>query len=600
VAEAKKKIIKAVNTKKVVNPAKTTKPIKKSVPVKKNSATIKKSTHQVKPVVKKDETRHKTKSVSKKTETKMNIPLVAIGAILLIGALILTLNGTSLDNTTDSTTDYTGDVATIDLYIMSQCPYGTQAEDSILPLKKTFGDALDINLEYISTDLGDGTFRSLHGQPETDENIVQLCIIENNPDKAFDFILCRNKNIRNANWKTCAEANGIETSQIQTCFDGEEGKDLLRVSLAKAEAIGAGASPTIVIDGSRYSGGRDAATLTRTICGIIPEHDVCVKVPKPVEIQFTVIGDKRCTEPSCDTSQVIDVTKQLFAGAKVTKIDYNSDEGKKLYDTLGLTYLPAYIFDSAVENGESFEQIKTALVQVGNLWYIVPEATMSVFDPKAEICDNGQDDNGNGIIDCEDSDCAGKLECREEVSATVDLFVMSQCPYGVLAEQNMKAVLDSFGDEITYNINFIASESNGVFSSLHGQAEVDEDMRQVCIAKNNPNEFVDYVLCIAANYRNAGSIWESCATSNGIDTSVINTCFADEGTKLLKDNIQMGNQLNIGSSPTFMINNRYMFGGAQPADYIQAQICTKNPDLTGCSDIIVSTDVSQATATGGC
>ncbi|MEL7145510.1 MAG: hypothetical protein AAFO69_04010, partial [Bacteroidota bacterium] len=41
-------------------------------------------------------------------------------------------------------------------------------------------------------------------------------------------------------------------------------------------------------------------------------------------------------------------------------------------------------------------------------------ATPPVFP---EICDNGLDDDGDGLVDCEDPDCAGKTECG--VSATV-------------------------------------------------------------------------------------------------------------------------------------------------------------------------------------
>ncbi|MBU4246166.1 MAG: GILT family protein, partial [Nanoarchaeota archaeon] len=66
----------------------------------------------------------------------------------------------------------------------------------------------------------------------------------------------------------------------------------------------------------------------------------------------------------------------------------------------------------------------------------------------------------------------------------VQLFVMSQCPYGVQAENAIKPVLDTLKDKISFELRFIANQkADGTFSSLHGQAEVDENVRQLCAAK---------------------------------------------------------------------------------------------------------------------
>jgi len=93
----------------------------------------------------------------------------------------------------------------------------------------------------------------------------------------------------------------------------------------------------------------------------------------------------------------------------------------------------------------------------------------------------------------------------------VQLFVMSQCPYGVQAENAIKPVLDALKDKISFELRFIAnSDGKGGFTSLHGQAEVDENIRQVCAAKYAPDTYMDYVICRNKNYRSTE--WESCAT----------------------------------------------------------------------------------------
>ncbi|MBN2529975.1 MAG: hypothetical protein JXR76_26530 [Deltaproteobacteria bacterium] len=52
------------------------------------------------------------------------------------------------------------------------------------------------------------------------------------------------------------------------------------------------------------------------------------------------------------------------------------------------------------------------------------------FDPAAEICDNQMDDTGNGQVDCDDITCEGTLICRPQSSKSLEVFVMSQCPFG--------------------------------------------------------------------------------------------------------------------------------------------------------------------------
>ncbi|MBW3018628.1 hypothetical protein KY329_00385, partial [Candidatus Woesearchaeota archaeon] len=54
--------------------------------------------------------------------------------------------------------------ARIDLYVMSQCPYGIQAENAMPDVKEKLGEALELNIEYIGAEK-DGAFASLHGQP---------------------------------------------------------------------------------------------------------------------------------------------------------------------------------------------------------------------------------------------------------------------------------------------------------------------------------------------------------------------------------------------------------------------------------------------------
>ena len=155
----------------------------------------------------------------------------------------------------------------------------------------------------------------------------------------------------------------------------------------------------------------------------------------------------------------------------------------------------------------------------------------------------------------------------------VDLFVMSQCPYGVLAEQSFGPVLKLFKERIDFNLYFIASETNNVFTSLHGQAEVDEDIRQVCAIKYYPDKYLDYVLCVDKDYKNVGTVWEKCATDNGLDKEKIKSCWqGTEGKELFKKNIEVGNKLKVSGSPTIYVND-VPYQGGRSSDEFKEGIC---------------------------
>lgn len=163
----------------------------------------------------------------------------------------------------------------------------------------------------------------------------------------------------------------------------------------------------------------------------------------------------------------------------------------------------------------------------------------------------------------------------------VQLFVMSQCPYGIQAENAMKPVLDALSGKISFELKFIANENaDGTFSSLHGQAEVDEDKRQAC-AMNVYLNYMDYVICRNANINND---WQSCATRNGMNVEVIRACSeGKEGDGLLSSNIKLGNEIGVSSSPTILINSKQYPGQRTPDAFLGAICSAFNNPPANCS-----------------
>ncbi|MEK6817071.1 MAG: hypothetical protein AABY09_05630 [Nanoarchaeota archaeon] len=153
----------------------------------------------------------------------------------------------------------------------------------------------------------------------------------------------------------------------------------------------------------------------------------------------------------------------------------------------------------------------------------------------------------------------------------LDFYVMSQCPYGVQVETGVDPVLRKLGNAVDYNVHFIGSANGGAFQSLHGQPEVDEDMRQVCIMKHSPDKYVDYLACVNKNIAAVASNWEGCAKGSGVDVEAVNACFAgQEGKDLLAASFKASDDAGASGSPTIFVNGKPYQSGRDALSFQRA------------------------------
>jgi len=523
--------------------------------------------------IKEDSAESITKPKESMTKTKsffIGKHLIAsIAIILCVGALCgfygyneLGFNPTGQVILSNNNTVDTSGKPLVELFVMSQCPYGTQAEDALIPVIQSFENKIDFKLNFIASE-SDSGFSSLHGQPEVNEDIRQVCIAEKySQEKLFDYLTCVNQDITNveSNWKTCAEQSGIDVSAIESCSTGEEGKNLLKENIKRSNELMIGSSPSYYINNEPYSGGRASLDLTRTFCSFV-EAEVCSTLPEETEVNLFVVNDPECVQ--CDADTIIAQLQSLFPNLNTTKIDFTSDKGKEMLDKFQAETVPFFYFDSTATEHYNWDQFSYYTQENDGLYSLNYLGT--------------------------------KFFNRTVKENHIDLFVMSQCPYGTLAETNMKEVAEAIPD-MTYNLYFIASETETGFDSLHGQVEVNEDIRQTCIIKNDRTKLLDYQACVNEDIANVEGNWKACAIKTGIDVSTIESCSTgEEGKQLLSDSIKETNSLGIGSSPTFIVNGQILFRAGSP-EGIKEVLCSYN-DLVGCDQILTG---STTTTSGSC
>jgi hypothetical protein len=174
----------------------------------------------------------------------------------------------------------------IDFFVMSYCPYGNQAEEAIAPVFTKLGEHADFNPRYViySNYRGGGPtycldeedlYCSMHGIQELNQNLREACVNEEyGMQEWFDFALAANAECTYQNvdqcWTGVAEDLDLDTEKIQDCFD-ERAEEIAAEELRLTQAYSVTGSPTVFIDGEKYSGSRTAAGFAAALCAAFDE-----------------------------------------------------------------------------------------------------------------------------------------------------------------------------------------------------------------------------------------------------------------------------------------------------------------------------------------
>lgn len=158
-----------------------------------------------------------------------------------------------------------------DLYIMSYCPYGLQAQKWYLEVMSKLSKVADINIKWVPY--------VMHEQKEADENVVQYCVQKEQKDKYLSYLQCflkeDNKN------EACRKESKIDEKKLTSCIDktkkefnvdekmADKTKQFPDFDIDKEEATKAWVqwSPSFVVNGILVDKiGRDAKSYADAIC----------------------------------------------------------------------------------------------------------------------------------------------------------------------------------------------------------------------------------------------------------------------------------------------------------------------------------------------
>ncbi|MFH0923208.1 MAG: thioredoxin domain-containing protein, partial [Candidatus Falkowbacteria bacterium] len=167
----------------------------------------------------------------------------------------------------------------------------------------------------------------------------------------------------------------------------------------------------------------------------------------------------------------------------------------------------------------------------------------------------------------------------------VEVFVMSHCPYGTQIEKGILPVVEALGDKIDFQLKFCDY-------AMHGEVELNEQLRQYCVQQEEPEKLIAYLSCFLKDGKH-----EPCLTEAGINNTKLQACVLDTDqqykvTEKFNDKSTWNKDRNGDPAyPTFDVNktdtNKYGISGS-PGLVINGQKIQSNRDPASLLNVICS------------
>ncbi len=166
----------------------------------------------------------------------------------------------------------------LEAFVVSYCPYGIQMQRILVPVHEALGDSVDIIIRYMG-EVVNGKVTAMHGDEESQENLKQICLREEQPDKFWDYISCFMK--AQGQSEACSEEVSVDTDKLDECMtDPDKGVKYAQVDFDAQNTYAVTGSPSLFLNGEIVSefnfGGRTAeAVKTMVCCGMDKEAKEC-------------------------------------------------------------------------------------------------------------------------------------------------------------------------------------------------------------------------------------------------------------------------------------------------------------------------------------
>lgn len=187
-------------------------------------------------------------------------------------------------------------------------------------------------------------------------------------------------------------------------------------------------------------------------------------------------------------------------------------------------------------------------------------------------------------------------EMSKSPTPVLEAYVVSGCPYGLQMQRIFAEIVDKIPKAMeNLKIRYMGSVVDGKVTSMHGDSEAQENLRQICLREEQSDKYWNYVGCYMKEGNTAG-----CLNISEVNTTSLDDCMSDssKGVVYAEEDFELNKKYEVTGSPTLIMNggraSEFNFGG-RTADAVKSLLCcgfSAEPDF--CSD-----EVSKDSASAG-
>src|SRR3989344_238781 len=256
-------------------------------------------------------------------------------------------------------------------------------------------------------------------------------------------------------------------------------------------------------------------------------------------IKIQVLTDEKCE--NCKPDDILVSLRRVMPTISVSKIDSNSDEGKKIIGDFGIKSLPAFIFSENIEKASFFGQFQPLFEKKNNL-YVMKNEAAGIKAGKFI-----------GLPEISDSDIKiGPTDAKVKIVEFSDF----QCPFCKAFHPSIKKVIEEYREEVLYVYKHLPL-------SFHSQAE-NAALASECA--NEQNKFLAYADKLFEEQDNWGKSegtqnFKTYASQIKLNTLQFNQCLDSKKyqEKINKD-IKEAANFGVSGTPGTFINDRFESG----------------------------------------
>jgi len=163
------------------------------------------------------------------------------------------------------------DNPSFEAYIVARCPYGLQMQRAMAEaVKEQPALAQYMKVRYMGSVTSDGkNITAMHGEAEAKENLRQICIREEQPNKYWEYASCQMK--AGGTEVACEKSTGVDSAKLATCMsDPARGVAYAKKDFEGEKKYGVTGSPTLVLNEATISedsfGGRSSDGVKSMVC----------------------------------------------------------------------------------------------------------------------------------------------------------------------------------------------------------------------------------------------------------------------------------------------------------------------------------------------